>query len=152
MKKYIKSAVFMLLMIVGVVAFQSCDKDDDKNINSSELPTAAQTFISQYFPHYSIISCEKDKDNGETAYEVILDNGTEIDFDKSGTWINVDCHLTALPMGIVPIDIASDIATRYPDIISNQIEKEVLGYYITLSNNLTLIYSYDGTYIKTTID
>ena len=51
--------MFAVLAILSIMFFVSCS-DSDKQIDSSELPASAQTFIAQYFPNQTILYAERD--------------------------------------------------------------------------------------------
>ena len=85
--------------------------------------------------------------DGTTEYEAWLSDGTELDFDKQGDWTSVDCKFSALPDGILPESIATDIAARYPDAVSYKVEKQPGGYEIDIPC-WELYYNYQGTFIR----
>ena len=64
-------------------------------------------------------AAQREKDDGTRQYEATLDDGTELSFDASGNWYEVDCKFSLLPKGIIPETIASDMRTRYPAIWRN---------------------------------
>ena len=100
-----------LLLLLVILAAASCDKDE-KEIGYDALPQKARQFIAQYFPGVKCTRAVRDKDDGTTEYEAWLSDGTELDFDGQGDWTSVDCKFSALPNGILPEAIATDIATR----------------------------------------
>ena len=120
MKQVLIKTWLLLSVILTVV---SCDKDE-KEIGYDALPQKAQLFIAQYFPMAECSRIVRDKDDGTTEYEAWLSDGTELDFDKQGDWTSVDCKFSALPEGILPEAIATDIATRYPDAVPYKVEKQ----------------------------
>ena len=79
MKKIFKLLPMLLIAVLGI-ALTSCDNDKDEPISSSQLPSKATEFITQFFPSARIVSSQKDKDE----YEVKLSDGTQIDFNKDG--------------------------------------------------------------------
>lgn len=89
----------------------------------------------------------RDKDDGTTEYEAWLSDGTELDFDGQGDWTSVDCKFSALPNGILPEAIATDIATRYPDAVPYKVEKQPGGYEIDIPG-WELYYNNQGTFIR----
>ena len=128
-----------------MLATAACDKE--KEIGYDALPSQARQFIEQYFPGVECTRIVRDKDNGTTEYEAWLSDGTELDFDNQGQWTNVDCKFSALPDGILPEAIATDITTRYPDAVPYKVEKQPGGYEIDISG-WELYYNYQGTFIR----
>jgi len=135
-----------LLLLLVILAAASCDKDE-KEIGYDALPQKAQQFIAQYFPGVECIRAVRDKDDGTTEYEAWLSDGTELDFDGQGEWTSVDCKFSALPDGILPESIATDIAARYPDAVPYKVEKQPGGYEIDIPG-WELYYNYQGTFIR----
>ena len=98
-----------LLLLSVILTAASCDKDE-KEIGYDALPQKAQQFIAQYFPMMECTRAVRDKDGGTTEYEAWLSDGTELEFDGQGEWTSVDCKFSALPDGILPEAIATDMA------------------------------------------
>lgn len=139
------------LLLLGAIGLQSCS-DDDKTISAAKLPETARSFVAQHFPDQSPVRITEDKDHGQKNYEVILANGTEIDFNSAGDWTHVDCQFAIVPAAIIPQAIRDDMATRYPGTTVNEIEKELGGYQLGISSGLDLYYSVDGTFIRQETD
>ncbi|ECR5254296.1 hypothetical protein F1K64_09650, partial [Campylobacter jejuni] len=70
----------------------------DMVVPASELPNNAKEFISKNFKTAQIGLVKKDID----SYDVILNDGTEIDFMINGEWKEVDGKYKALPHTILP--------------------------------------------------
>lgn len=142
-----KKIALILGLVALVFTFASCD-DDDTQVSYDSLPTTAKTFIETHFGGVTVRLVEKDND----SYDVYLSNGYEIDFDKQGTWDNVDGNYQKLPasfLALSPIDvIATYVATQYPSLFITQVDKDVEknGYEVTLNNNVELIFNWDGTF------
>ncbi len=94
---------------------------------------------------------EKEKDNGFWEYEVLLSDGSKVEFNEKGEWTSVECKYSEIPVGIIPTVIAEDIAKKYPDLKPYKIEKEVGGYEIDIPG-YNLYYSYNGIFIRAEID
>ena len=94
---------------------------------------------------------EKEKDNGFWEYEVLLSDGSKVEFNEKGEWTSVECKYSEMPVGIIPTVIAEDIAKKYPDLKPYKIEKEVGGYEIDIPG-YDLYYSYAGMFIRAEID
>lgn len=135
-----------LLLLSVILTAASCDKDE-KEIGYNALPAKAQQFIAQYFPMAECTRAVCDRDGGTTEYEAWLSDGTELDFDKQGEWTSVDCKFSALPSGILPEVITTDIVARYPESPAYKVEKQPGGYEIDIPG-WELYYNYQGTFIR----
>lgn len=71
-----------VLSIVFAMVAVACHSSDEKEIGYAELPVQAQQFVKQYFPSATYSHVEKEKDHGKWEYEVLLSDGTKIDFNN----------------------------------------------------------------------
>ena len=125
----------LMCMIMSATTFAS-----DRVITANQLPATAQTFINQTFPGATIMYAEID----DGKYEVHLNDGTEINFDRKGNWDKVDCKLKAVPAHLIPATIASNVETQFSGTVITKIDKERYGYEIELSNGLDLKFNRQG--------
>ena len=67
------------MAVVGI------SKADDRPVRFEQLPKAAQEFVMVNFPENKVLSASKDDDLMFPEYEVVLDNGTSLDFKNDGS-------------------------------------------------------------------
>lgn len=67
-----------------------CTSCEDKPIAAEQLPAAVQAFVEQNYPGSRILIAEKDRDLFKTTYNVKLDNGLELSFNKNGVLTDID--------------------------------------------------------------
>ena len=120
---------------------------DDMPIPAAQLPAAAKTFVQKNFPGKTIAYAEKDAEFMNTKYEVSLNDGTQIDFDKNGNWDKVDCHMVAVPAAIVPATIQQYVNANFAGISVVKIDKERHGYDVELSNGIEIKFNHQGAFI-----
>lgn len=130
MKKYI----YLLAIIISAgVAFFACNKHD--TIYFTDLPAQAQAFLQKYFPDNLVATAERHKE--EPVYDVILDNGYEIDFYSDGRWQEIDSRHAILPaeliQGVLPEKIRNYLEEQYPLAGVSAIERSSAGYNIEIS-------------------
>ncbi len=124
-------AKVILIIFVAILAFSlsGCSDDDDQPVDSTELPVAAQTFISTYYPAAGVSSAVV----SGNEYDVVLDNGTTIDFNMSGEWLEVTAPLgQTVPSGFYPSQIDSYVAQYGNGSGINEISKESYGFEVEL--------------------
>ncbi len=143
-----KVFLFLAAALAGLALLAACDDDDDKRVNPSELPDAAKSFITQYFPAQTISVVERSGDSGHRRYEVWLNDGTELKFNNEGLWTEVDCKTGALPAGILLPEIETYIAENYPDAKAHEVERTGEGFDVEISTRQHLIFSPTGTFIR----
>lgn len=119
----------------------------DRQIPPEQLPAAAKTFIQKHFPGKTITKAEIDTEFMRTRYEVDLNDGTEINFNKDGSFDKVDCHTAPVPAAIIPAAIQKYVKTNFPGAMIVKIDKERYGYEIELSNNLDLKFNNKGAFL-----
>lgn len=125
-----------MLAAIALIGMQSCENGVAfGNINPDKLPNAAKSFIKQYFPDQTILSAEKEKDDGQIVYEATLSDGTELDFDANGEWTEVDCHFTKVPDGIVPEKIVAYVKANYANSYIVEVEHKFNRYKVELNNS-----------------
>ncbi|MBP5412446.1 MAG: PepSY-like domain-containing protein [Bacteroidales bacterium] len=112
----------------------------DRPVTFNDLPQKSQQFLNTYFKNIGLLSAKYD--DGE--YEVVLKDGTKIEFSRQGEWKEVDCHTKAVPSGIVPTAISNYVKTNFPDNIIVKIERTYNGYDIELDNDLDLKFDKNG--------
>lgn len=131
-----------LLAITGII---SCK---DSIITADRLPDAARSFINEYFAENTISYIKKDRGLTNTSYEVVLQDGTEIEFDKSGNWDSIDCKMNAVPAGLVPAAISEYVQVNFPGQLIVKIDREAFGYEIELSSDLELKFDKNGKMLE----
>ena len=141
-KSFLKNAKMLAMALVCLMVSNSC-LADDKPIPVEKLPAAAKTFVQNNFQGKTILFAAKDWN----TYECHLNDGTQIDFRKDGTWDRVDCNLAAVPVAIIPETIQNYVKANFPDTFITKIDKERHGYDVELSNNLELKFNQQGVLI-----
>ncbi|MCR4965487.1 MAG: PepSY-like domain-containing protein [Bacteroidales bacterium] len=134
-----KKIFLVLLGFIAINVFASCDKV----ITVNDLPQQAQQFLKQHFEGIDPVSVRLD----DGKYEVVLKNGTEIEFSRKGEWRDVDCHTTPVPAGIVPDAIANYVATKFPDNFIVKIDRDNRDYEIELNNDIDLTFDLKGNFL-----
>lgn len=147
MKKILLSS---LLLVLSMSLFISCS-DDDIIIQSSELPQAAQVFVSTHFNGATYLRIERDKkpDADGSLYEVYLSNGFKVEFDTNGLWVEVDGEMQTVPASIIellPEAIPNYVKATYPTQYIVSIDKKIYGFSIELNYGLDLIFNHEGNF------
>ena len=128
-----------LLFISLFVISQIARADNDKPIQVSEMPQAAQQFIKSHFPNSSIAVAKVETDFFAKSYDVIFTNGDKVEFDKSGKWTNVDCEYSQVPLAVIPTQIKSYVSKQYPNAKVLKIElTDRKGYEVELNNGIEI--------------
>ena len=143
-----KKSVFFLAALMCMMMNSVATFANDMIIPATQLPAAAQTFIQENFPGQAVSYAKLDRDFGKTTYEVCLNNGVELEFDKNGAMDKVDCHYSAVPANLVPATIANYVKTHFAGATVVKIDKERYGYDVELSNDLDLKFNAQGQFLR----
>ena len=147
MKKMLKLLPMLLLAVLGI-SLASCS-DNDEPVSSSDLPSIAKDFIIVNYPSASIVSVEKDK----AEYDVRLSDGTKIEFNKNGDWLDVEAApMKTVPTGFYPYKIDVYLQEYYQGLGINEITKVERGYDVELSTGTELLFAHDGSFIMVEVD
>lgn len=130
--------IFTLVLVV-MAASVSAAVFAGTPIEQTELPKAAQTFLSKYFSGVEVRKAEKDRGHRGMEYEVDLVGGAEVDFNADGEWKEVKAARgNAVPAAIVPAAIAKYVKTNFEGQTIVEIARKRGGYEVELSNGSEL--------------
>ena len=131
--------LFLFLCMALTVSVTAMAKKD-KQINETQLPGDAQLFLHSYFSEEKVdnVICEAKSND----YEVTMASGTAVDFDRSGSWKEVDCNSERVPSSLVPSSILNKVAERYGiDAQIIWIKRTKKGYEIELNNGVEISFN-----------
>ena len=137
----------LLRCLALAVATVSAAYADEYTHDSTILPQAARDVIHTAFKaEISVIKI--DKDFGRVSeYEVVLTDGSEIQFDSKGNWKDVEAARGKSVPGIfVPTAISDYVANYQKGAKIVGIERTRGGYEIELSNGIEMKFDKDGKF------
>lgn len=135
MKKLTFTLVYLFIMCATIAC-----ADNEKPIQTNQLPAAAQQFIKQHFANRTVALAKMETELMSKSYEVIFSDGDHIDFDGKGNWEEVDCKFSSVPDAIIPTPITKYVKDNYPDVTIKKIEKDHREYDVKLSNRMELTF------------
>ena len=138
--KVLKHLVLSVLALVAII-LSSCS---DRPVVPAQVPAVIQAFVKQNFPNQTISYAERDLEWFWYKYDVVLADGTEINFDTDNEWDKIDCHMTAVPAALVPAPIATYCKTNCPGVVITKVDKEFGGYDVELANDMELRFNKQG--------
>ena len=122
-----KKIVVILMCVFAMSAVVSCDRV----VSADKLPAQAKQFVAAHFNGIEVLSVRKDG----FKYDVVLFDGTEIEFSHGGQWIEVDCGLNPLPDGVLPMNFATHVKFEHK------------RYEVELDNDLDLLFDKNGNFM-----
>ncbi|MDE5812342.1 MAG: PepSY-like domain-containing protein [Muribaculaceae bacterium] len=143
----IKKIFLSFMAFIGVALVSSAR--DTYARDASALPQAAQTTLTNNFKSkVSIVKIEKTLGK-VTEFEVIMTDGSEISFDKSGNWKSVEVGRgKAVPSGFVLKGMTDYVKKNHSGQKIVGIDKERGGYEVELSNGIDIKFDSQGNFVK----
>ena len=122
---------------------------DHSTRNVKELPAQAQAMLANNFGKVGVNHIKIDrKAFGGSEYDVILNDGTEIEFDGDGQWKEIDCGASAVPNGLILKPISQYVGKNFPGSKIVKIERNRNDYDVELSSGIELKFGRDGRFIR----
>lgn len=126
----------LLLLVVSA-------KADERVIELKQLPRAAQEFLERHFDTVEVSAVWVDRDLLDNDYKVLFADGSSVEFDRQGAWVEVDAGRGGtVPEVIIPKQIRRSIDERFGGRTVRKIDRDRRGYEVELSNGLSLEYNH----------
>lgn len=119
-----------------------------KNIQPSQLPEAALTFLEQNIRGAALHHCYKFTDDGKERFKAVMADDTEIDFDAKGNWTEVDGETHAIPSGFLPAPLLEYLKTNHAGIRIKKAEKETAKLEIELMDGTEMDFDLQGKFLR----
>ena len=142
-KTKIMKKILFALVAIFTLGISNAAADNDKLINKNELPAKAQKFIDTHYANIKLTYAKMERDFLERSYEVVLADGTKLEFACDGNWKEVDCRYEEVPAAIIPAAIKEYVNSNYPGEKILKIEKDRGFYELKLSNRYELTFNKD---------
>ena len=133
--------ILFALAAIFTLGVSNVSADNDKLVNKSELPAQAQQFIDSHFANVKLTYAKLERDFFERSYEVVLADGTKLEFTSKGEWKEVDCRYDEVPAAIIPQAIKEYVSSNYPGEKVLKIERDRGYYELKLSNRYELTFN-----------
>ena len=128
MKKYL-----ILLVAILTLGF-SAKADHDQVITFNQLPATAQALLKEHFADKVPLIVTMDWDD----YTIVYDSGEKVEFDKQGTWKEIDCRSSFVPTALIPEQIKANVKTSFPGTTIIKLDRNRRGYEVKLNNGLEI--------------
>ena len=136
--------IFRILMI-AICCMVSCNMvanaGNDKPISVNALPAKAQTLLSQHFNNQKVMLATIETGVISRSYDVVLQNGTKLEFDKKGNLTEIDCKQGIVPVKLIPQAITNYLKDNYAGQSVKKIEINKNEYEVELTNGLDLTFN-----------
>lgn len=132
----------MMVMVCSVVLFSATAcADKNKPIQVNELPTKAQTVLTTHFSGQKVTLATLESEIIDKSYNVVLQNGTKLEFDRKGNLTEVDCKQGTVPAKLIPQPIKSYVQANYSGQNIKKMEIDKNEHEVELSNGLDITFN-----------
>ncbi|MFT3793971.1 PepSY-like domain-containing protein [Flavobacterium sp.] len=138
------STIFVCcLLFLGITTVSA-----QKKITTAELPKGANEFLEQHFKGIAITKAKKDAEHGEKGYEVILADGTEVEFWKDGKYREVDGKGKPIPTAFLDPKIVEYVKKNYSGKEITHIDYGHNDVDVDLTGKIDLEFDKNGNFLK----
>lgn len=136
--------IFRILMI-AICCMVSCNMEanagNDKPISVNALPAKAQTLLNNHFNSQKVMLATIESGVVSRSYDVVLQNGTKLEFDKKGNLTEINCKQGIVPALLIPQAIKNYLKDNYAGQSVKKIEMNKNEYEVELTNGLDLTFN-----------
>lgn len=133
------------ILMIAICCMISCNMvvnaGNDKPISVNALPAKAQTLLSQHFNGQKVMLATIESGVVSRSYDVVLQNGTKLEFDKKGNLTEIDCKQATVPDQLIPQAIKNYLMANYAGQSVKKIEMNKNEYEVELANGLDLTFN-----------
>lgn len=135
----------MRILMIAICCMMSfnivANAGNDKPINVNELPATAQTLLSKHFKGQKVMLATIESGVVSRSYDVVLRNGTKLEFDKKGNLTEIDCKQGIVPSQLIPQPIKNYLKENYRGETVRKIEWNKKEYEVELTNGIDLTFN-----------
>lgn len=137
------------ILVMAIVAIQFAFAGDVITKDINQLPLVARNFINKHFSNPQVAHIKIDSDIMSKKYEVLLTNGTEIDFDSKGNWLEVDAKKGKVPATIIPSFVKDYLkANNFTNEYIVKVERDRRGFEVELNTDISFKFDNNGKFRK----
>lgn len=135
----------MRILMIAICCMMSfnivANAGNDKPINVNELPAKAQTLLSKHFKGQKVMLATIESGVVSKSYDVVLRNGTKLEFDKKGNLTEIDCKQGIVHSQLIPQPIKNYLKENYRGEAVRKIELNKKEYEVELTNGIDLTFN-----------
>ena len=135
----------MRIMMIAIYCILSCNilatAGNDKPISVTTLPIKAQILLTNYFGNQKVALATIESGVVNKSYDVVLQNGTKLEFNKKGELTEIDCKQGVVPVNLIPLSIKNYLQNNYPGQSVKKLEIKKKEYEVELSTGIDLTFN-----------
>ncbi|MDY0344033.1 MAG: PepSY-like domain-containing protein [Lentimicrobium sp.] len=137
--------ILFLFAFFAISGVSSCEKETV--LPESDWPAEIKTYIETHFSDLAILQVVKDKDGTKTTYEVRLEGGFVLEFNRKMEVIEIE-GLDRLPDSVIPAKILDYINQNFPANYIIEWELEGKNQEVKLDNKLEIQFDMSGEFLR----
>ena len=139
MKRMIR--VLMTVICCMMSCNMAANAGNGKPISVNALPAKAQTLLNNHFNSQKVMLATIESGVVSRSYDVVLQNGTKLEFDKKGNLTEINCKQGIVPALLIPQAIKNYLKDNYAGQSVKKIEMNKNEYEVELTNGLDLTFN-----------
>ena len=139
MKRMIR--ILMIAICCMLTCNMAANAGNDKPISVNALPVKAQTLLNNHFNGQKVMLATIESGVVSRSYDVVLQNGTKLEFDKKGNLTEINCKQGIVPALLIPQAIKNYLKDNYAGQSVKKIEMNKNEYEVELANGLDLTFN-----------
>lgn len=133
------------ILMIAICCMVSCNMvanaGNDKPISVNALPVKAQTLLSNHFSNQKVLLATIETGVISRSYDVVLQNGTKLEFDKKGNLTEINSKHGKVPAPLIPQAIRNYLKDNYPGQMVKKMEINKNEYEVELANGLDFTFN-----------
>ena len=133
------------VLMIAICCMMSCNMaanaGNGKPISVNALPAKAQTLLNNHFNGQKVMLATIESGVVSRSYDVVLQNGTKLEFDKKGNLTEINCKQGIVPALLIPQAIKNYLKDNYAGQSVKKIEINKNEYEVELTNGLDLTFN-----------
>lgn len=97
--------------------------------------------LTNYFGNQKVALATIESGVVNRSYDVVLQNGTKLEFNKKGELTEIDCKQGVVPVKLIPLSIKNYLQNNYPRQSVKKLEIKKNEYEVELSNGMDLTFN-----------
>ena len=133
--------IWMIDICCVLTCNMAANAGNDKPIAINALPVKAQTLLNNHFNGQKVMLATIESGVVSRSYDVVLQNGTKLEFDKKGNLTEINCKQGIVPALLIPQAIKNYLKDNYAGQSVKKIEMNKNEYEVELTNGLDLTFN-----------
>ena len=138
--------ILFLAFMISTISLIGCD-DKETLLDADKIPAEIKTYVEKHFPGKNILQCIKDVDGLEVSYDVVVEGGYKLEFNRDKKIDSVK-GVSKLPDSVVPEKILAYVASNYPGNYIIEWDADKTTQEVKPDNRLELVFNSAGDFLR----